>query len=121
MAYNRPTQIGQRWARNALLTSARKTSKLTVSARPGFTPLGGASFLFTFWMAARYSTVLASMNLPGDTPEAAAGVLSAPGLVLTSALEYLDREHGDTGRYLSGPGGTPPADLRRLSDQLLTP
>jgi protein-tyrosine phosphatase len=56
----------------------------------------------------------------GLTPEAAAGVLTAPRWAMASALEYLDSEYTDIERYLTGPAAMRPADLRRLSGQLLT-
>jgi protein-tyrosine phosphatase len=57
----------------------------------------------------------------GLPPEAAVGVLSAPRWVLVSALEYLDRDYNGIEPYLTGPGAMRSADLRRLSDRLLTP
>ena len=57
----------------------------------------------------------------GLPPEAAVGVLSAPRWVLASALEYLDRDYNGIEPYLTGPGAMRSADLRRLSDRLLTP
>jgi protein-tyrosine phosphatase len=74
-----------------------------------------------YWQQAQRDQTFERLMNAGLPPEAAAGVLSAPRWVLRSALEYLDREHGGTERYLSGPGGMSQADLRRLSDQLLTP
>jgi protein-tyrosine phosphatase len=56
----------------------------------------------------------------GFTPEAAAGVLTAPRWAMASALEYLDRQYEDIERYLTGPAAMSPSDLRRLSHELLT-
>ena len=55
----------------------------------------------------------------GLAPEAAAGVLSAPRWAMATALEYLDREYGTIGHYLTGPAAMSLPDLTRLSDQLL--
>jgi protein-tyrosine phosphatase len=56
----------------------------------------------------------------GLAPEAAAGVLTSPRWAMASALEYLDREHGDVERYLTGPAAMELSDLQRLSAELLT-
>jgi protein-tyrosine phosphatase len=55
----------------------------------------------------------------GMTPEAAAGVLSAPRWAMEQALADLDRRHGGVEPYLTGPAGLSPADLHTLRDRLV--
>jgi protein-tyrosine phosphatase len=57
----------------------------------------------------------------GMTPEAAAGVLSAPRWAMEQALADLDRRHGGVEPYLTGPAGLTPEDLRTLRERLVTP
>ncbi len=73
-----------------------------------------------YWQRAQREETLERMINNGLPPEAAAGVLTAPRWVMESTLEYLDREYEDVAGYLTGPAAMSPADLRRLSDLLLT-
>jgi protein-tyrosine phosphatase len=50
----------------------------------------------------------------GMTPEAAAGVLTAPRWAMSDALDALDETHGGIETYLTGRAGLQPADLERL-------
>ena len=74
-----------------------------------------------YWQRAQRDETFERLMNAGLPPEAAAGVLSAPRWVLASALGYLDREHQGIESYLTGVAAMRPADLRRLSDLLLTP
>jgi protein-tyrosine phosphatase len=57
----------------------------------------------------------------GMTPEAAAGVLSAPRWAMAQALDDLDRRYGGVEAYLTGPAGVVAADLRILRERLVGP
>jgi protein-tyrosine phosphatase len=57
----------------------------------------------------------------GMTPEAAAGVLSAPRWAMAHALDDLDRRHGGVEAYLTGPAGMAAADLQVLRDRIVAP
>jgi len=57
----------------------------------------------------------------GMTPEAAAGVLSAPRWAMAQALDDLDRRHGGVEAYLTGPAGLAAADLQALRERLVGP
>jgi protein-tyrosine phosphatase len=55
----------------------------------------------------------------GMTPEAAAGVLSAPRWAMDQALADLDRRHGGVEPYLTGPAAVTPATLHALRARLI--
>lgn len=55
----------------------------------------------------------------GMSPEAAAGVLSAPRWAMEQALADLDRRYGGAEAYLTGPAAVPAADLRTLRERLV--
>ena len=57
----------------------------------------------------------------GMTPEAAAGVLSAPRWAMQEALADVDRRFGGVEAYLTGPAGLTPDDLGTLRDRLVDP
>ena len=57
----------------------------------------------------------------GMTPEAAAGVLSAPRWAMQRALADLDQRHGGVEAYLTGPAGMTTADLQTLRSRLVDP
>ncbi|HEU0042708.1 MAG TPA: tyrosine-protein phosphatase [Jiangellaceae bacterium] len=57
----------------------------------------------------------------GMTPEAAAGVLSAPRWAMAQALDDLDRRYGGVEAYLTGPAGVTAADLQVLRERLVGP
>jgi protein-tyrosine phosphatase len=57
----------------------------------------------------------------GMTPEAAAGVLSAPRWAMEQALAEVDRRHGTVEAYLTGPAGLSTTDLQTLRDRLVGP
>jgi protein-tyrosine phosphatase len=57
----------------------------------------------------------------GVSPEAAAGVLTAPRWAMASALDDLDTRYGGVESYLTGPAGMRPGDLRDLRRRLVGP
>jgi protein-tyrosine phosphatase len=57
----------------------------------------------------------------GMTPEAAAGVLSAPRWAMARALDDLDHRHGAVEAYLTGPARMTAADLQVLRERLVGP
>ncbi|HZM39976.1 MAG TPA: tyrosine-protein phosphatase [Acidimicrobiales bacterium] len=57
----------------------------------------------------------------GLSPEAAAGVLSAPRWAMAQALDDLDRRYGGIETYLTGPAGLAAADLQVLRERLAGP
>lgn len=57
----------------------------------------------------------------GMSPEAAAGVLSAPRWAMARALDELDDRHGGVEAYLTGPAGMAAADLQVLRARLVGP
>jgi protein-tyrosine phosphatase len=57
----------------------------------------------------------------GMTPEAAAGVLSAPRWAMEQALDDLDRRFGGVEAYLTGPAAMDAADLQILRERLVGP
>jgi protein-tyrosine phosphatase len=55
----------------------------------------------------------------GMTPEAAAGVLSAPRWAMEHALADIDRRYDGVEAYLTGPAGVSPRDLQTLRERLV--
>lgn len=55
----------------------------------------------------------------GLSPEAAAGVLTAPRWVMEEALDYLDTGYAGVEEYLTGPAGMRKEDLETLRSRLL--
>ncbi|MEO8695100.1 MAG: tyrosine-protein phosphatase [Acidimicrobiales bacterium] len=63
---------------------------------------------------------LARLLAVGMSPEAAAGVLTAPRWTMRDALDAVDTEHGGIDAYLTGPAGMSPSSLRELRAVLVT-
>ena len=55
----------------------------------------------------------------GISPEAAAGVLTAPRWAMEHALDELDRRYGSIEAYLTGPAGLQPEDIETLRLRLV--
>jgi protein-tyrosine phosphatase len=56
----------------------------------------------------------------GISPEAAAGVLTAPRWAMEHALDELDRRFGGIESYLTGPAGMQPVDIETLRLRLVS-
>jgi len=56
----------------------------------------------------------------GMSPEAAAGVLTAPRWAMRDAIDAMDTEHGGIDAYLTGRAGMSPSALRELRAALVT-
>jgi protein-tyrosine phosphatase len=62
---------------------------------------------------------LANMLAAGMSPEAAAGVLTAPRWAMHEAIEAIDSEYGGIDAYLTGPAGMAPSALSALRGALV--
>lgn len=63
---------------------------------------------------------LANLLTAGMSPEAAAGVLTAPRWTMRDAIDAVDTEHGGIDAYLTGPAGMSMSSLRDLRAVLVT-
>ena len=63
---------------------------------------------------------LANLLALGMSPEAAAGVMTAPRWAMQDALDAIDSDFGGIDAYLTGPAGMTPSSLRELRASFVT-